>query len=112
MYTSMRSPQDFNSTLLLSFLIMFALYAFVGACGYALYGDASSILITEDMSTLAASDKCAPRLGSSACELAPKLWQLHILPAFSCLADVQRAATTTVCAVSLGPSSSTSCWRE
>lgn len=50
MFSAMQTPEDFSRTLGASFGIMFGIYALVGLCGYALFGDASSVLITTDMS--------------------------------------------------------------
>ena len=46
----MRRPSKFNQTLAWSFFTMCCFYVFVGACGYALYGNGGSVLCTEDMS--------------------------------------------------------------
>lgn len=49
MYCSMANPSDFHRTLAVSFAIMFIMYGWVGACGYAVFGDAGSVLLTSDM---------------------------------------------------------------
>eukprot|EP00967_Tisochrysis_lutea_P022465 scaffold25588_cov40-Tisochrysis_lutea.AAC.2 len=49
-YASMKRPSRFASTLVWSFSAMFLFYAFVGACGYLLYGADASVIVTEDMS--------------------------------------------------------------
>ena len=55
MYAEMAKKRDFAPVLWSAFAIMFSIYAFVGAAGYALYGSTASVLITQDMSD-AASD--------------------------------------------------------
>jgi vesicular inhibitory amino acid transporter len=56
MYAEMRSPSAFNRTLYVSFALMLGMYAFVGLCGYLLYGQAAHMLITEDMSLATGAD--------------------------------------------------------
>ena len=50
MYSEMKRPSDFEKTLYSSFGVMFAIYGYVGVCGYLLYGSGASVLITSDMS--------------------------------------------------------------
>jgi vesicular inhibitory amino acid transporter len=52
-YASMKRPSRFGSTLIWSFGAMFIFYAFVGACGYLLYGEDASVIVTEDMALAA-----------------------------------------------------------
>ena len=66
MYSEMKKPSDFDKTLYTSFGIMFLIYAYVGVCGYILFGDDSNVLVTTDMSN-AAHD-----VGSKVCS---GLWQ-------------------------------------
>ena len=49
MYAEMKTPSAFRAVLYTSFALMFGIYALVGACGYVLYGEEASVLITEDM---------------------------------------------------------------
>jgi vesicular inhibitory amino acid transporter len=52
-YASMKRPSRFGSTLVWSFSAMFVFYALVGACGYLLYGQDASVIVTEDMASAA-----------------------------------------------------------
>ena len=49
----MKKPSHFTAVNALSFFVMFGLYAFVGVCGYGLYGDENHVLITVDMTVAA-----------------------------------------------------------
>lgn len=62
MYCEMKRPADFQKTLYGSFLVMFVAYGYVGVCGYLLYGDNASMLITADMSAAAHDVRSARRL--------------------------------------------------
>ena len=48
-YAEMKTPSAFRPTLYLSFAVMFLFYAAVAGCGYLLYGEGASVLITQDM---------------------------------------------------------------
>ena len=50
MYCSMETPRDFHKVIAVSFCVMLLLYGWVGICGYTVFGDAGSVLMTSDMS--------------------------------------------------------------
>ena len=54
-YASMKTPSHFKRIITLSFVAMFFLYAFVGVCGYGLYGSENHVIITIDMTQAARS---------------------------------------------------------
>jgi hypothetical protein len=48
-YAGMKTQRDFTAVLYTSFGILFCIYCVVGVCGYHLYGDDASVLLTQDM---------------------------------------------------------------